>query len=48
METNFWEPDLVDSVFIRLATMQEVEALLAEWGLDSAAFDAPWKCDYPF
>jgi hypothetical protein len=47
MDTNFGEDDLVDSVFIRLGTIEEVEALIAEWGLDSAAFRAPWKVDYP-
>jgi hypothetical protein len=47
METNFGEDDLADPVFIRLETMEAVEALIAEWGLDSAAFDAPWKMDYP-
>jgi hypothetical protein len=47
METNFGETDLLDSQFIRLDTMQEVEELLAKWALDSAAFDAPWKVDYP-
>ena len=44
---NFGEDDFVDSVLIRLETMEAVEALIAGWVLDRAAFDAPWKVDYP-
>jgi len=47
MEMNFGEDDLADSVFLRLETMEAVEALIAEWGFDSAAFDSPWKFHYP-
>src|SRR5437867_12744541 len=47
METNFSEDALVNSMFVRLKPIEEVEALIAAWGLDSAAFDAPWKVDYP-
>jgi len=47
METNFGEDDLADSVFLRLKTMEAVEELIAEWGFESSAFDAPWKFDYP-
>lgn len=47
MEKNFAEADLINSEFIRLDTLEEVETLLAEWGLDTASFDAPWKVDYP-
>jgi hypothetical protein len=33
--------------FVRLDSMEEVEALLAEWKLDSGAFEVPWKNDCP-
>src|SRR5688572_6758624 len=35
------EEDLVNSQFCRLNTLEEVESLLAEWGIDPAGFDAP-------
>jgi hypothetical protein len=47
MDEYFCERDMVDSEFIYLETLDEVEELLAKWGIDSAVFDAPWKCDYP-
>lgn len=47
MDTYFWEPDLLDSELHSFETREAVEELMAEWGLDCAAFDAPWKVDYP-
>jgi hypothetical protein len=41
------EEELVDSQFIRLESLDQVEGLLSSWGIDSSRLDAPWKCDYP-
>ena len=43
----FCEEQLIDSQFVRLDTLEEVERLLVSWGLDSAVFKAPWKNDWP-
>jgi hypothetical protein len=43
----FGEEDLVVNRYIRLKSLQEVEAVLATWGIDPAALDPPWKIDYP-
>ncbi|MFN7920622.1 MAG: hypothetical protein U0Q16_11030 [Bryobacteraceae bacterium] len=47
LEQNFGEEDLVDSHFLRLDTLEQVEEALAAWNVDSAKLDAPWKSDYP-
>jgi len=44
---NPYDGNLVDLQLVRLDTLEEVEGLLASWGIDSAQFDAPWKSDYP-
>ena len=41
------EEELVDSEFIRLDRIEEVETLLGSWGIDTASLDAPWKSAYP-
>jgi hypothetical protein len=41
------EEELIDSQFVRLDDIEEVETLLSSWGIDSGTLDAPWKCDYP-
>ena len=43
----FGEEDLQTSEMIWLTTVDDVEALLASWGVDSSKLDAPWKSDYP-
>ena len=43
----FCEEQLIDSQFVHLDTLEEVERLLVSWGLDSAVFKAPWKNDWP-
>jgi hypothetical protein len=43
----FAEEDLVDNRYVRLKTLEEVEAVLIGWGIDAASLDAPWKSDYP-
>jgi hypothetical protein len=43
----FGEEDLQDNRYLRLATLQEVEAVLVSWAVDPALLDAPWKSDYP-
>ena len=47
LEQCFHEPDLVDSQFLRVDTIEEVEDILRSWGIASSLFDAPWKCDWP-
>jgi hypothetical protein len=43
----FGEEDLRQSEMIWLTTLEDVEALLASWCVDSSKLDAPWKSDYP-
>ena len=43
----FGEEDLVDSEFIRLNSLEEVEELITRWGLAETTFEAPWKNEYP-
>ena len=47
MDQHFAEEDLVNSLFYKLESLEEVEGLLADWGIDPEKCDAPWKCDYP-
>jgi len=47
MNQQFGQKDLIDFQSVSLNNMKEVEDLLRSWGLDSAAFDAPWNCEYP-
>lgn len=47
MDENFGEDDLVNSLFYKLESLEEVERLLADWSVDPLGMDAPWKCDYP-
>ena len=41
------EEDLLDSKFLTLKNIEDVEKLLNSWGFDSSSLDAPWKCEYP-
>jgi hypothetical protein len=43
----FGEEDLEDSEMVWLDHLEEVEAQLDSWGVDSSTLDAPWKSDYP-
>jgi hypothetical protein len=47
VEEYFGEEDLVDSHFVRLETLEEVEKLLHEWKLGDVPFDFPWRNDWP-
>ena len=47
VDQYFSEEQLIDSQFVCLDTLEEVERLLVSWGLDSAVFKAPWKNDWP-
>ena len=47
VDQYFGEEDLVDSEFIRLDSLEEVEDFVSRWGIDSSTLDAPWKSDYP-
>jgi hypothetical protein len=47
VDQYFGEDQMIDSQFVCLDTLEEVEQLIAEWGIDSAAFVAPWKNDWP-
>lgn len=47
LDQHFGEEDLVNSLFYKLESLEEVEGLLADWGVDPSRLDAPWKCDYP-
>ena len=43
----FGQEVLREAELVEVNLMQEAEAVLATWGLDSSRLDAPWKCDYP-
>ena len=47
VDQYFGEEQLIDSQFVRVDTLEEVEKLLVSWGLDSAVFEAPWRNDWP-
>jgi hypothetical protein len=47
VEEYFGEEVLLDSQMFDLQTLEEVEEILAKWHIDSAAFEAPWKNDWP-
>jgi hypothetical protein len=47
MNQQFGQEDLIDFQSVSLNNLKEVEDLLRSRGLDSAAFDAPWNCEYP-
>lgn len=47
IDEYFGEEDLIDSELIYLDGLENVEQLLNQWGVDTAAFDAPWNSDYP-
>jgi hypothetical protein len=47
LDEYFGEEDLVDSLFYKLQNIEEVEGVLADWGVNPAQLDAPWKCEYP-
>ena len=47
VDKYFGEEQLIDPQSVQLDTLEQVENLLAKWKLDSAAFEAPWKNDYP-
>ena len=43
----FGEEDLRNNRYLRLKTLEEVEAILISWNVDPAILDAPWKSNYP-
>jgi hypothetical protein len=43
----FGEEDIHDNRYLRLTTLEEVEAILLSWSVDPATLDAPWESDYP-
>ena len=47
IEKYFGEEQLIDSEIFTLDTLEQVEDLLNDWGLDSAVFRASWHTDYP-
>jgi hypothetical protein len=47
VDQHFGEEQLVDSECIELDSLEAVEALLANWGIESAILQAPWLTDYP-
>jgi hypothetical protein len=47
LEKYFGEEDLVDSEFLRLDTIEQVEEVLASWNIDTSVIDAPWHSAYP-
>ena len=44
---HFGNENLIEHEVIPLNTLGEVEELLTRWGVDSAAFEAPWETGYP-
>lgn len=47
VDQYFGEEQLLDSESVHLDSLEAVEALLADWGIESAIFQAPWRTDYP-
>jgi len=47
VEEYFGEEQMLNNQFIHLGTLEQVEQLIRDWGLDCAAFEAPWKNDWP-
>ena len=41
------EEDLRNSQLLYLNSIEEVESVPLQWGVDPSKLDAPWKCDYP-
>src|SRR5690349_19708297 len=44
---SVYDGDLSDHQMVRVDTLEEVEQVLATWNVDTSAFDAAWKSDYP-
>ena len=47
VDQYFGEEQLIDSESVHLDSLEAVEALLANWGIESGVFQAPWRTDYP-
>jgi hypothetical protein len=47
VDQYFGEEELINSELVNLDSLEAVEALLSNWGVDTAAFQAPWRSDYP-
>ena len=47
VDQYFGEEQLIDAESVELDTLEAVEALLADWGVESDMFRAPWRTDYP-
>jgi hypothetical protein len=41
------EEELIDSESVELDSLEAVEALLANWGIETGVFQAVWRSDYP-
>jgi len=44
---SFYDKDLHDNRYLRLKTLEEVEAILLSWNVDPATLDTPWESSYP-
>lgn len=42
-----WDHYVVGHLTVRVKSLDDAEAVLASWGVDSSQLDGPWKCDYP-
>lgn len=47
IEQSFGEEDLIDSQFIELHSLQEVEELIERWGFETGVFQQSLNTDYP-
>jgi hypothetical protein len=47
VDQYFGEEELLDSESVDLDSLEAVEALLANWGIERGVFQAPWRTDYP-
>lgn len=47
VDQYFGEEELMDSESVELDSLETVEALLANWGIETGVFQAVWRTDYP-
>lgn len=47
VDKYFSAAEIVESWKAKVKSLDEAEALLQEWGVDTSRLDSPWKCDYP-
>ena len=47
LDQYFGEEQLFDSESVELDSLEAVEALLSNWGIESGLLQAPWRTDYP-